>query len=307
MLAVKADGITKTYKNGVKALDSINIEVNEGNVFGLLGPNGAGKTTLTRILAGMISQTGGIAYVAGIDTRKSEKLHEQIGLLTETPGFYERMSAIDNLSFFANFYNVNVKRQVEKYLRLVELWEKKDSAVGTFSKGMKQRLAIARALIHEPRIVFMDEPTSGLDPEMASEIRELILSLKNEGRTIFLCTHNLGEAEKICDEVAILKTEILAVNSPSNLKENISGKKTIVELDFINDDIIRSIKSLDFVKDFLINGKQITITIANAEQNKPELLKYIVYAGARVQFFGERENSLEEVYFKIMNEEGERR
>src|SRR5512136_2384397 len=197
MKIIEAHNLTKNFGD-ITAVDDLNLDVEEGEILGFLGPNGAGKTTTIRLLAGIIAPTSGYAEIAGRRTDGDiERLHEAIGLLTETPGFYEKLSARRNLEFFAGFYSdIDVNQQVEKYLRIMGLWERQQSRVGTFSKGMKQRLALARALVHEPKVLFLDEPTAGLDPEASQEVRRLVTQLGSEGCTIFLSTHNLAEAEQ---------------------------------------------------------------------------------------------------------------
>jgi ABC-2 type transport system ATP-binding protein len=215
MALIEALELTKRFGERT-AVEGLTLRVEEGEILGLLGPNGAGKTTTIRMLTGIIAPTSGYAVVAGLRTdREVEELHEHIGLLPEAPGFYERLSARRNLEYFAGFYsNLQVSAQVDKYLKLMGLWERRDGKVGTFSKGMKQRLALARALLHEPKVLFLDEPTAGLDPEAAREVRELILKLREEGRTILLSTHNLVEAEELCDRIAVLRTRMVALDTP---------------------------------------------------------------------------------------------
>ena len=183
----------------ILAVDSLTLDVAEGEVFGFLGPNGAGKTTTVRMLTSLIGPTGGSATVAGFTVGQQDtEIRRTVGVLTETPGMYDNLSAEYNLRIFAELYEVkDVKGQVEKYLKMLGLYERRLDAAGTFSKGMKQKLAIARALLHEPRVLFLDEPTAGLDPEASHLVREFIAELKKEGRTIFLCTHNLDEADRL--------------------------------------------------------------------------------------------------------------
>ncbi|GAF83759.1 unnamed protein product, partial [marine sediment metagenome] len=180
---IESFNLTKKFNN-LTAVEDLSIQVNKGEILGFLGPNGAGKTTTIRMLVGIIAPTKGYAVVAGIRTDKEvERLHEVIGLLTETPGFYERLTARENLLYFVRFYDVNPDSQVDKYLQRMGLWERRNDKVVIFSKGMKQRLALARALVHEPEVLFLDEPTAGLDPKSAKEVRELIMKFKEGGRT----------------------------------------------------------------------------------------------------------------------------
>ena len=197
------------------AVKELTLQVEAGEVLGLLGPNGAGKTTTIRMLAAMITPTGGTATVAGLRIDKDpNKIHEHIGLLTETPGFYNRLTAQRNLEFYAGFYPaVNASAAIEKYLKKMGLFDRRFDKVGEFSRGMKQRLALTRAMLHEPEILFLDEPTSGLDPEAAVEVRTIIRDLSREGRTIFLSTHNLNEAEQLCRRIAVINASLLAIDT----------------------------------------------------------------------------------------------
>ncbi|MBE9482234.1 MAG: ABC transporter ATP-binding protein, partial [Chloroflexi bacterium] len=229
MAVIETFGLSRSFGN-IVAVEDLTLEVEQGEVLGFLGPNGAGKTTTIRMLAGTIAPTRGYAIVAGFRTdHEVERLHEVIGLLTEAPGFYNRLSAKRNLEFFAGFYpDIDIQTQVEKYLRLMGLWERCHDKVGTFSKGMKQRLALARALLHEPPVLFLDEPTAGLDPEAAREVREFIKSLSQQGRTIFLSTHNLAEAEFLCHRVALFRRQMLALDTPDNLRQRLFNCQVLV-------------------------------------------------------------------------------
>ena len=212
---IHASGLTKQFGE-LTAVDRLSVDVAPGEVFGFLGPNGAGKTTTIRMLTGLIAPTNGTASVAGFDVEtKGDYLRKSVGILTESPGLYDRLSAERNLAFFAEMYEVeDVPGQVERYLRMLGLWDRRQQEAGAFSKGMRQKLAIARALLHEPRVIFLDEPTSGLDPEAAHLVREFIAGLKAEGRTIFLCTHNLDEADRLCDRIAVFNGKLIALDQP---------------------------------------------------------------------------------------------
>jgi ABC-2 type transport system ATP-binding protein len=204
------------------ALRNVDLELAPGEVFGLLGPNGAGKTTTVRLLTSLIAPTEGRAWVDGYEvTADADAVRARIGILTETPGLYDRLTATQNLDFFARLHGLDSTtraERIERFLRLFELWDRRDDLTGGFSKGMKQKLAIARALIHEPSVVFLDEPTAALDPEAAFVVREAIASLRGAGRTIVLCTHNLDEAERLCDRIAFVRGELLRVDRPARLR-----------------------------------------------------------------------------------------
>ena len=289
------------------AVEDVTLAVEAGEVLGFLGPNGAGKTTTIRMLAGMIAPTKGHAIVAGHRTdRDVEQLHEVIGMLTQTPGLYDRLSARRNLEYFASFYpSIESQSQVEKYLKLIGLWKRCNDKVGTFSKGMKQRLALARALVHEPKVLFLDEPTAGLDPEAAGEVRQLIRTLREEGRTIFLSTHNLNEAEMLCNRIAVIQTRLLALDTPEQLRRRFFRRQIIVQLEALDAEVMEVVKKLPFVQDVREEGNQLVLELADSEHNRPELVKAIVEAGGRVIGVSEKQYPLEEVYLRLIREENQ--
>ena len=228
---IVTEGLGKRFGE-LQAVENLSLRVNAGEVFGFLGPNGAGKTTTVRMLSAPIGPTSGKAWVAGCEVgRQDGELRRKVGILTELPGLYDRLSAERNLEFFARLYEVaDVAGQVERYLRLLGLWDRRHEPVGGFSKGMRQKLAIARAMLHEPQVVFLDEPTSALDPEAARLVREFVAELKHEGRAIFLCTHNLDEADRLCDRVAVFRTRLLALDTPAALRRQLFGRSVVFHL-----------------------------------------------------------------------------
>jgi ABC-2 type transport system ATP-binding protein len=287
------------------AVDDLNLSVKEGEILGFLGPNGAGKTTAIRMLAGIISPTSGYAVVDGLRPDKEpERTHEIIGMLTESPGFYNNLSAQRNLEYFGGFYSsIEVGIQIEKYLKTMDLWDRRQDKVGTFSKGMKQRLAITRALLHKPKILFLDEPTSGLDPEGSQEVRELIKKLRGEGYTIILSTHNLSEAEELCHHIAVIRTRLIALDTPHNLRERLFRRQTMIKLEFIDDNLIEVISKLDFVKNYSKEENTLFVELTDPGVNQPELVKNIVEAGGRIIEVTDKKHSLEDIYLSLMNEE----
>jgi ABC-2 type transport system ATP-binding protein len=304
MAIIETSRLSRRFKD-VIAVDDLTMAVESGEVLGFLGPNGAGKTTTIRMLAGIIRPTGGEAVVAGhrID-RDVEKLHEVIGMLTETPGLYSRLSARRNLEYFADFYAIDdVSARVEKYLKLMGLWERRNDKAGTFSKGMKQRLALARALMHEPKVLFLDEPTSGLDPEAASEVRQLILKMREKGCTIFVSTHNLGEAEMLCNRIAVIQTRLLAMDTAESLRRRFFRRKVVVELQSPAPNILAVVRGLPFVQEVKEEGACLSIELIDSERNRPELVRAIVEAGGQVVTVSEEQYTLEQAYLKLMKEE----
>ena len=304
MPIIDVHNISKRFGE-ITAVEALNLQVEEGEVLGFLGPNGAGKTTTIRMLAGIIAPTSGYAEIAGQRTDgEVERLHEVIGLLTETPGFYEKLSAIRNLRYFAGFYaDSDIESNVEKYLKLMGLWDRRQSRVGTFSKGMKQRLALARALIHEPKVLFLDEPTAGLDPEAAQEVRGLVKRLSKEGRTVFLSTHNLTEAEQLCHRIAVIRTRLLALDTGPNLRHRFFRRQIIIQLESPSTAAIEAVKKLHFVEDVKEEDTQLILGLTEPDKNRPEVVKAIVDAGGRILGVSETEHPLEEIYLKLIHED----
>ncbi len=308
MPVIETYNLTRKYGSKV-AVEDLTLEVEKGEIFGFLGPNGGGKTTVIRILSGIISPTSGHAVVAGYRTDlQAEELHEIIGLVTETPGFYDRLSAGRNLEFYAGFYfNLNnTAAQVEKYLKLMGLWDYRGEKVGSFSRGMKQRLALARALLPEPKVLFLDEPTVGLDPETAEEFRGFINRLSLEGRTIFLSTHNLSEAERLCHRIAIIRTHLLALDTPAKLRGRLFSITVWIELEKVTAAVLETLRRLPFVKGWQHQGERLVVKLAETGE-LPELVREIVQSGGKVIRIMEKERSLEEVYLNLMRGNEKRR
>jgi ABC-2 type transport system ATP-binding protein len=308
---IRTQELSKHFQvNGspVKAVDSLSLQVNEGEVFGFLGPNGAGKTTTVRLLACLIAPTSGRAWVNNLEVGKADQqIRAQVGILTESPGLYERLSARRNLEFFADLYGVkNSSGQVEKYLRLLELWDRREAEANTLSKGMKQKLAIARALLHEPPVLFLDEPTSALDPEAAKTVRDFIETLRGQGRTIFLCTHNLDEAERLCDRIAVFRQRLIAVDTPEALRRQLFGRQTVVHVAQLDARFADALRPLPFVKDVeVIQGDgepgKLVISLDDPPERNPGIVQMLVEQGAQIQFVNELRHSLEDVYLSLIH------
>lgn len=296
-----AENLTKKFGD-VTAVEGLNLQIPEGQVFGFLGPNGAGKTTTVRLLTCLIAPTGGSARVNGFSIDKAAtQIRRSVGVLTETPGMYDSLSAERNLLIYASLYDVkDPAGQVEKYLRFLGLWERRGDAAGSFSKGMRQKLAIARALLHEPRTVFLDEPTAALDPEAAHLVREFILQIKAQGRTIFLCTHNLDEADRLCDRIGVFKTRLLVVDSPLNLRNQVFGRKVVFHLGHLDEALVAKVRAVPFVKEARQIDNKIVVSLDDPEAHNPELVRLLVGEGAEIQFVGELRHSLEDVYLQLM-------
>ena len=307
---IHTERLTRTFNVNKKlapftAVDSLSIDVQEGEVFGFLGPNGAGKTTTMRMLTSLIGFTSGKAVVNGFEVGKDDqKIRQSVGILTETPGMYDRLSAEANLSIYARLYGVkNASTVVEKYLRMLNLWDRRQDEAVELSKGMRQKLAIARALLHEPRVLFLDEPTSGLDPEASHLVRDFISELKSEGRTIFLCTHNLDEADRLCDRIAIFKTHLITVDTPEALRKQLFGRRVAFHLKNAQDPFADLVRAMPFVKDARMIDNALVVGLDHPEEENPLIIRALVEAGAEIQFVGELRHSLEDVYLQLIQEQ----
>jgi ABC-2 type transport system ATP-binding protein len=217
---------------------------------------------------------------------------------------YDRLTAWRNLLIYAKLYEVdNPEKQVEKYLQMLGLWDRRDDAAGTFSKGMKQKLAIARTLLHEPRVLFLDEPTAGLDPEASKLVRDFIAELRGEGRTIFICTHNLDEADRLCDRVAVFKSRLRVVDSPSGLRQQLYGRQVVFHLAETAETHQPVVADLPFIKEAKAVDNKLVIALDDPESHNPEIIRLLVQAGANIQFVGELRHSLEDVYLQLIKDE----
>lgn len=302
---IQTENLTKKFDNFV-AVDRLTLEIKEGEVFGFLGPNGAGKTTTVRMLTSLIVPTSGTARIMGYRVGEDDQqIRRNVGILTETPGLYDRLSAWRNMMIYAHLYEVSDPAgQVEKYLRLLGLWDRRADAAGTFSKGMRQKLAIARALLHEPTILFLDEPTAGLDPEAAKLVRDFIDELSGQGRTIFMCTHNLDEADRLCDRVAVFRKRLRVVDAPSGLRRQIYGRQIVFHLAHQASPYASAFQSLPYLKKVEVVDNKLVVALEEPEEHNPTLIRILVEAGADIQFVGELRHSLEDIYLQLVNEEG---
>jgi ABC-2 type transport system ATP-binding protein len=304
--AIEAEGLTKKFGD-LTAVDGLTFRVEEGEVFGFLGPNGAGKTTTVRMLCCLISKTSGEARIRGHEVGNEEdslKIRKLIGLVPDNVGLYDGLSAYDNLDFYGKLYDCTEqqrKENIQRFLTMLGLWEKKDVAAGTFSKGMKQKLAIARSLIHDPQILFMDEPTVNLDPESSKTVRDFILELKKEKRTIFLNTHNLDEAQKICDRIAILNTKLMAIGTPAELERSVSGRKTVIQLEQVNDAVLVALRKLP-IGNLVVDGSKLTIDVKDPEKENAAIVDAVVRAGGHLQSVTIVGSTLEDAYLKLVRE-----
>jgi ABC-2 type transport system ATP-binding protein len=306
---IQVQHLSRTFK-GRPAVDQVSFSVEAGEVFGLLGPNGAGKTTLVRLLNGLLQPTGGTASVFGLDAAtQGEAIRQRTGVLTETPSLYERLPARENLRFFGTLYGLpdaDLGPRIEQLLHFFELDSRANERPGGFSKGMKQRLALARALLHNPELLFFDEPTSGLDPEAARTVDDLIANLsRHAGRTIMLCTHNMEEAQRLCTRIGVInRGKLLAFGTPAELARDLwHGSWVDVTLVAPPDaELVNTVKAMRGV----LNAQSLEGKLAvqvEAQAGIPALIAGVVNAGGQIMKVLPREYSLEEIYFKV--QEGE--
>lgn len=301
MISVK--GLTREF-NGRAAVESMTFDVGEGEIFGLLGPNGAGKTTTVRMLCCLIRPTSGEAFVGGFEVNKDPiRIREIVGFLPESPGLYGELSARRNLEFYAKLYGVPKQKReenIERFLRLLDLWERRDDPVGTFSKGMQQKIAIARSMVHEPKVLFLDEPTAALAPDSAKIVRDFIIELKQEKRTIFLCTHNLYEAERVCDRVAVLNTKLVAFGSPRDLEKKFGSTKTEVQLKKFDRGVVAAVRKLKQVKDVQVIDGKLIVDTDDPEAANPAIVEAIVRRGGKILYVMRTAHGLEDAYLKLV-------
>jgi ABC-2 type transport system ATP-binding protein len=305
---IRTEGLSKVFTGDKKsaeihAVERLDLEIKQGEVFGFLGPNGAGKTTTVRMLCSLIAPTAGRAWVNNYAVgQQNREIRASVGILTEQPGMYDRLSAEKNLTIYAKLYGVpDVSGQVEKYLRMLGLWERRKDLAGSFSKGMKQKLAIARAILHEPATLFLDEPTAGLDPEASKLVRDFIEELKTEGRTIFLCTHNLDEADRLCNRIGVFKQHLIQVDTPSRMKTAVFGRQVEFRIKQAGPQLGELIKRFTFINSTQIEDTRVLLGLDNPEESNPLIVKALVDAGVEVQFVSEVRHSLEDVYLSLIN------
>lgn len=304
MPAIRTEGLGRRFGE-TWAIQDLDLEVRPGEVLGLLGPNGAGKTTTVRMLTALIAPSAGRAWIDGFEVSESpQEVRRRIGILTETPSLYERLTAAQNLDFFGELHGLSRERRTEmseRLLRLFDLWDRRDTVAGQFSKGMKQKLAIARALLHEPSVLFLDEPTSGLDPASAHVVREAIGSLKSAGRTIVLATHNLDEAERLTDRVAFVRGRALRVDSPSRLRAAEADPTVILDLALpASPETLGAIEALPSARSVSATGVRLTVSVAEVDRDVPRLVRAAAISGAEILAVRTESPSLESIYFEVM-------
>lgn len=308
---IEAIGLRKAFKSLI-AVHDLSFTVGDGEIFGLLGPNGAGKTTTVRMLAGLIGPTEGTARINGLQLgHDSQRIRAITGVLTETPGLHEKLTARQNLGYYGRLYGMRgagLRRAVDRYLGVVGLADVGDRRVGGFSKGMRQKVAIARALLHEPEIVYLDEPTSALDPSAAKTVRDFVATLRDAGRSIVVCTHNLDEAERLCDRIGIMRATLLEVDTPARLRRRNGSASVRVELVGARrpESFLDLLSDLPFVEAARVDDGALLVEVSDPRGDNPELVRTLVEAGARIVGVREDAVTLEQVYLDLVGEPGQR-
>lgn len=305
-IAIRTDDLTRDF-DSVRALDGLSLAVPRGTLFGLLGPNGSGKTTTIRLLLGLLEPTRGRAEVLGFDTRThADEARQLTGALLEHDGLYERLSAEDNLEFYARIARLPVARRkarVEELLTGLGLWERRREPVGTWSRGMKQKLAVARAILHHPPLVFLDEPTAGLDAVAAAEVRQDLAGLvAREGVTVFLTTHNLTEAERLCGMVGIIRQgKLLAAGHPDELRARSAGQRVEVVGRGFGDGVLTQLQAQPEVVAVEPRDGRLLIDLREDAETAP-LVGLLVGAGAQVEEVRKARASLEDAFLSLVRE-----
>ena len=308
---IEALALGKRFRS-LTAVHDLSFSVGDGEIFGLLGPNGAGKTTTVRMLSGLIAPSEGGARINGHELGPdSQRIRAITGILTEAPGLHDKLTARHNLAYYGRLYGLrgaNLRRAVDRYLGVVGLANEGDRRVGGFSKGMRQKVAIARALLHEPEVIYLDEPTSGLDPSAAKIVRDFVATLRDAGRSIVVCTHNLDEAERLSDRIGVMKGTLLEVDTPARLRRGNGTASVRVELVGARrpESFLDLLADLPFVEGARPDDGALVVEVREPRGDNPELVRALVDAGARIVGVREEAMSLEQVYLDLVGEAGER-
>jgi ABC-2 type transport system ATP-binding protein len=308
---IEVSGLGKQFSD-LTAVHDLSFRVGDGEIFGLLGPNGAGKTTTIRMLAALVAPSAGSATINGhaLET-EPQRIRSLSGVLTESPGLHDRLTARQNLAYYGRLYGLTgatLRRAVDRYLGVVGMAEEADRRVAGFSKGMRQKVAIARALLHEPEVLYLDEPTSALDPSAAKTIRDFVATLREAGRSIIVCTHNLDEAERLCDRVGIMKGTLLEVDTPARLRRQNGSASIVVDLVGARrpESFLDLLADLSFVSGARAMDGALVVEVGDPRGDNPELVRALVEAGARIIGVREEAATLESVYLRLVGEAGER-
>ena len=306
-MIITAHGLSKQFGT-TTAVAELDLKVRRGEVFGFLGPNGAGKTTTVRMLTTVLTPTAGQAEVAGVAVTKANgpELRRRIGVMPESAGLYAKLSVQENLEFFAGIHGIEAgqaESRIATALAAAGLTDRRDSVAGTLTKGLKQSASLARTLLADPDVLFLDEPTAGLDPEATVEVRDLIESLRERGVTVFLTTHRLEEADRLCDRVAIFNTRLLTLGTPAELRQQMFGTGLDVRLRHPLPDPAALFGAVPGVSGWRVENGRYLVAAADPAAVAPELARALVGADADVLHLAEASRSLEETYLELIQSE----
>ena len=301
---IHTNALTRDFKS-TRAVDALTLEVPRGIVFGFLGPNGSGKTTTIRMLLGLVVPTSGTATVLGFDTQhQADQIRERSGALLEHSGIYERLSAEDNLELYGRITKIPTgerRARIQELLRSFGLWDRRADRAGTWSRGMKQKLAVARAMLHRPSLIFLDEPTAGLDPVASASLRdELALLARREGVTVFLTTHNLSEAERLCAQVAVIRHgQLLAHGSPTDLRARVGGHRVEITGAGFDDPVLAMLRAQPDVRSATVEDSRLVLELRGDSHVAP-IVSALVAAGVSIEEVRKGHANLEEVFLTLV-------
>ncbi len=302
---LSATNLTRRFGARV-AVENVSLTLEPGQIFALLGPNGAGKTTTLRMLAGLIEPSSGSVTVDGqvMSRHTASRVRGHVGFLTEAPGLWDRLTVRQNLTVYARLHGMpHVDRAVNDVMALFGVADRAAQPAAQLSKGLKQRVALARTLLHKPDVVLLDEPTSGLDPESARDVRELVLQLRDEGRAVLLSTHNLGEVDRVADRVAVLRTRMVALDTPAALRTRLFGSRLRISLRQDARPFTLAAQGAG-VRDAAGDGQRLIVSVDDLQMRTPALIRRLVAAGADILSVVADEPSLEDVYLRLLQDEG---
>jgi ABC-2 type transport system ATP-binding protein len=304
--AIVLDGLSRDF-DSIHAVDGLSLEVPRGGIFGFLGPNGAGKTTTISLLLGLLEPSGGRAQVLGLDPwSQGEDVRQQTGAVLEHTGVYEALTAEDNLVFYARAWRMNPddgRARIREVLEGMDLWDRRRDKAGTWSRGMQQRLALARALLHRPPLVFLDEPTAGLDVMAATAVREDLARMAADGTTIFLTTHNMAEAERLCGQVAVIRGgRLMALGTPDELRVATGAPRLDIVGRGFGEPLLARLRSLPEVRAVARENGHLTVELIPPAEPAP-LIELMVRSGAEIDEVRRGRASLEEVFVTLMEED----
>ena len=300
---IAANRLTRRFGERV-VVDDVSFEVGRSEVVALLGPNGAGKTTILRMLGGLIAPTSGSVVVDGVQLTRATgaMLRTRMGFLPEAPGLWDRLTVRENLAVYADLYRIQAPdRMLDWLLDLFELTAHQAARAAELSKGMRQKVAIARTLLHDPHILLLDEPTSGLDPEIARAVRGLLDDRRSRGRTILVSTHNLDEAERLADRIAVVHRRLIALDTPACLRRRLTPERVLVRVAGLASDCLSTVRRFDSAA--AVDGQLVTLRLADPERDTPAVVRALVEAGAEILEVQRETAALEEVYLRLLADE----